>query len=219
MIEELGRKFDLDELLDLANTKELFNSLSELLGLQIKIYTNKGKELLSCGKEPPFCSLINSSDEGEALCQTVKDKLLSQIISGSSALQIQSACGMKYTVFPLQYQFEQLGRAIVGPYQDQGIEPARLEMIALRQKLDPKKFDLAYHQLPELTSDQLKKAVRFLSRLFDAVIFITAKRLITSVMHLELIMQNREKIFAEMEKEAKGSAQDKKEIDKYKNMF
>jgi len=219
MIEELGRKFELDELLDLANTKELFNSLSELLGLKISIYTSKGKELFFSGAEPSFCSLVNSSEGGETLCQTVKDKLLSQTIAGSSALQIQSACGMKYTVFPLQYQFEQLGRVVVGPYQDQGIEPARLEMIALRQRIDPKKFDLAYHQLPELGSDQLKKTIRFLSKLFDAIIFITAKRLITSVMHLELIMQNREKIFAEMEKEAKGTTEDKKEVDKYKDMF
>ncbi len=217
--QELGRRFELDELLDLSATGELIRILSSVLGLRIRIYDREHKELFKTGEEDIFCSLITSSQGGEALCQGVKERLLTQPVSGSSALQVQSACGAKYAVFSIQHQFESLGRVIVGPYQDARLSDSELEAIAQRHHLDPGKFRIAYRELPSLSSEQLKKNIRFLSKFFEVFIFINAKRLITTIMHLNMIMQNRDKIFAQIEKETKGTPEDVKEIDKYKDMF
>ena len=108
---------------------------------------------------------------------------------------------------------------MVGPYQDHSLDSEKLNAIAAKFRLDPGKFMAAYKGMSEITPDRLKKMARFMARFFDAFVFINAKRLITSLMHLELIMSSREKIFAQMEKEAASNPADKKELDRLKSMF
>jgi len=215
---ELERKFELDELLDLAVTAEVIRHLADMIGVQIRIFDLQGQEVFNSGGEAGFCALVRSAAAGDRVCEEVKAKLLGQSLGEGSAFQAHSACGNKYTVFPVRHQFENVGRVVLGPYQDASLDNAKLEVIAAKFRLDAGKIIQGYRQLHELAPERMKKIAKFMARLFDAVIFINAKRLITSLMHLELIMQSRDKIFQEMDKQSEGTA-DKKEIEKLKGMF
>jgi len=212
---ELEKKFELAEVIDLVNFAEVIKSLSELVGVQIRIFDLQSAEIFDSGGERVFCGSIRSTAVGERVCQELKDKMLGQFLGEGSALQLQSACGNKYTVFPIRHQFENLGRVVLGPYQDPGLDLTRLEQIAAKFRIDPQKFVSGYKEMPELAPERLKKMARFMARFFDAFVFVNAKRLITSMMHLELIMNSRDKIFQEMEREGA----DKKELEKLKGMF
>jgi len=216
---ELERRFSLNELLDLVSCGEVIRALAEMVRANLRIFDGQGQEVFFAGETINLCELIKATEAGDKLCQGVREKLLAQQLTESSAVQIQSACGLKYTVFPIRYQFENLGRVVLGPYQDLGMDNTKLEQLATKFHIDPKKFIQNYHQLPDFSPDYLKKLARFTSKFFDAFVFINAKRLVTTVMHLEQIMQSRDRIFKEMEKEAKGTPEDKKEIEKLKSMF
>jgi ligand-binding sensor protein len=215
---ELEKKFELTELIDLGLLGDVIRALAEMVGIQVRIFDMEGKEIFDSGGEKGFCGLLRGTLTGERVCQEVREKLLGQFLSEGSALQIQAACGNKYTVFPVRHQFENLGRVILGPYQDSVLDSQKLDAIAAKFRMDPVKFVQAYKEMPEVSPERLKKMARFMARFFDAFVFINAKRLITSLMHLELIMQSRDRIFQEMEKE-KANPADKKEIEKLKSMF
>lgn len=215
---EVEKKFELTELIDLSVLGDVLRSLADMLGMQVRVFDLEGHQIFDSGGEQMFCDVLRTTATGDRVCQEIKEKLLTQFLSEGSAVQIQSACGNRYTVFPVRHQFENLGRVVLGPYKDTGLEPSKLEAIAAKHRIDVPKFMQVYKDMPEVSPERLKKTARFLSRFFDAFVFINAKRLITSLMHLELIMQSREKIFQEMEKDSQSSA-DKKEIERLKNMF
>ncbi|MFO8056287.1 MAG: hypothetical protein R6V10_03225, partial [bacterium] len=58
-----------------------------------------------------------------------------------------------------------------------------------------------------------------LAKVMDGFLFINAKRLITTKMHMDTLFESREKIFKEVEKQDSQSQEDKEEIEKLKNMF
>ena len=190
-----------------------------MAGVQIRMFDIEGKEIFHSGGEKAFCGALKATGAGDKVCQEVRDKLLSQALSEGSAMQVQSACGNKYTVFPVRHQFENLGRVVLGPYQDTSLDAAKVQAIASKFRLDPVKFAQSYKEMSEVTPERLKKMARFMARFFDAFVFINAKRLITSLMHLELIMQSRDKIFQEIEKQREANPEDKREIEKLKSMF
>jgi hypothetical protein len=216
---DMEKKFDLTELIDLSVLGDVVRALADMLGIQVRIFDLEGHQVFDSGGELMFCDLLRSTSVGDRVCQEIREKLLTQFLSEGSAVQIQSACGNRYTVFPVRHQFENLGRVVLGPYKDLSLDQQKLETLAVKYRIDAPKFLQVYKDMPEVNPDRLKKTARFMSRFFDAFVFINAKRLITSLMHLELIMQSRDKIFQEMEKASEASPADKKEIERLKNMF
>ena len=215
----LEKKFDITELLDLRVLSEVIRNLADLFSAQIRIFDLDGKELFDTGGESQFCGLIQEAKLSDQICQSVKEKLLTQPIMGSSAVQILATCGSRYTVLPITHQFEALGRVVLGPYQDQAATDSRLSAIAAQYRIDSSKFISTYKKLPNLPPEQVKKMARFISKFLDAFVFINAKRLLTSLMHLELMMQSKDRIFKDFEKETQRTSEDLKEIEKYKKMF
>jgi len=216
---EVEKKFELTELIDLSVLGDVVRALSDMLAMQVRIFDQEGHQIFDSGGEQMFCDLLRTTSVGDRICQEIKEKLLSQFLSEGSAVQIQAACGNRYTVFPIRHQFENLGRVVLGPYKDSAMDQSKLEALAVKYRIDAPKFLQLHKEMPEVSPDRLKKTARFMSRFFDAFVFINAKRLITSLMHLELIMQSRDKIFQQMEQESGANPSDKKEIERLKNMF
>ncbi len=215
----LEKKFEISELLDMRILGEVLKSLSDLIALQIRIFDPSGHELFNTGGEDHFCEVIHQADRDDLICRSVREKLLSQPLVGSNAVQILSVCGARYTVLPIMHQFEPLGRVVLGPYQDHGVASSRLEAIAAQYRLDFAKFITDYKNLLEISPDQIKKMARFISKFLDAFVFINTKRLLTSLMHLELMMQSKDQIFQQVEREMKRTPEDLQEIERYKKMF
>ena len=215
----LEKKFEIAELLDLRVIGDVIRNLSEMFNVQLRIFDLNGKELFDTGGELHFCGLIEEMNLSDQVCRSVKEKLLTQALTTANAVQILSACGSRYTVLPVTHQFEALGRVVLGPYQDQAVTASKLETLAAQYRVDTAKFVDAYRRLPDLSPEQVKKISRFASKFLDAFIFINTKRLLTSIMHLELMLQAKDRIFKQVEIENQGSAQDREEIEKYKKMF
>ena len=171
-------------------------------------------------QEPPgFCEEIARLAPGQRLCQDAVDRISTQAMSGSTAIQMSLFCGCRYAAFPLTYQFNMVGCVVIGPYRDGPWSPQRL-LEAFPQKKDQLLgLEGLAARIPQLEPENFKNVVRFLAKVMDAFIFINAKRLITTRLHLELIMQSRDKIFQEIEKQREANPEDKREIEKLKSMF
>ena len=212
----LEKRFALSDLLDAATIVDVIHAATSCFDLGLTVMDREGKEVLVSCAEHPFC-LAAKSDAGAARCNEVKGRLARQPLEEGQVLQIKSFCGLRYALFPLSYNLDLLGRCVVGPFRDPATDPATI-LAALGppgQALTVKDVE----KVPSIAPERLRLIIKLLARFFDAFLFVKAKRLLTGSLHLEAIYDAREAIFRQMERQDQGTAQDKEEIEKLKEMF
>jgi ligand-binding sensor protein len=216
----IDQRFSLIELLDPGSLKEVAESFSSCFGLGVFIVGEKGEEVIAVPADNPLCKAAGASPL-RAKCEEVRRRLYQHPIEGSRVFQTKAHCGLRYAIFPLVHEFATVGRVIIGPFidevQDQGGKTA-METLAK----DAQTYNLPLTEIkkiPVFHPEKLKLTLRLLLKFLDAFLFINAKRLITSRLHLEAIYSSREAIFRQVELQDSGSKEDKEEIEKLKNMF
>jgi len=212
----LEKRFTLGDLLDTSALGEVLHAATQCFDLGIVIADEAGNEALSSCPEHRFCIAAKSSS-GPGRCAEVGNRLRRHPIEEGLVLQIKSFCGLRYALFPLSYQLDILGRVIVGPFRDPDTDSASiLGMMGQQGKgLEAKDVE----KIPALSPNRLRLIIKLLAKIFDVFLFINAKRLFTTGLHLDTIFNSREAIFKQMEKQDQGSREDKEEIEKLKDMF
>jgi hypothetical protein len=209
----LDERFSLVDLLDMSVIKEVGEAYCRAFEVAITILDYDGREVLSLCPPYEFCKAIQAGAL-TAKCGDAKKKLATHPLEGSHVLQLKSGCGMRYALLLLSYQLETLGRVIVGPFRDPEITAEQLAH-ALGGGATAEQIA----QVPALTPERLKSGISLLSKMLNAFLFINAKRLITTRLHLEILYSEREKIFHQVELQNSGSAEDRAEIEKLQKMF
>jgi ligand-binding sensor protein len=213
----IEQRFALEDLLDLPTLRDVTEAFASCFSVGIFIVDEHGKELTRHGPVYTFCKLVSEGLGEDSRCKEVKNKILQHPITGTSAIQIQAFCGFKYAAFPLIYQFNVIGRVVLGPYRDDELKRERLP--GLSNIKDQEQLYQAVEATPLINPQYLKSITRFLAKIMDAFIFINAKRLVTTHMHLESIMQAREQVFQQIEKESSGTPEARRNLEKLKQMF
>lgn len=213
----IDQRFNLEDLLDLPILREIADAFVSCFTIGINIVDDSDKEIIRQGTACQFCKLVRDCLGEEAKCDEVKKKIFQHPITGSSAIQVQAFCGLKYAAFPMAYQFDIVGRVILGPFRDEELNRNRLP--TLLNVKDQEKLYSSVKSVPMISQAHLKNVTRFMAKIMDSFIFINAKRLVTTHMHLESIMQAREHVFEQIEKESTGSDEAKRNLDKLKQLF
>lgn len=212
----LDEKYTLDDLLDLVVLEELIQAYSQCFNLGVSLISEEGEEKIDVCPPHSFCSEVQKGSNRDK-CISVKKHIMRHQMEGSKVLTIKAFCGVQYSLLPLTHQFEVLGRVIVGPFRSTGVDPVTIAGMA--QTADNPISTKQAETLPAYPPERIKEVVRLLAKILDTYVFINAKRLITTRIHVEELFSNREKIFRQVELQDSGTAQDKEEIEKLKNMF
>jgi ligand-binding sensor protein len=213
----LEERFSLRDLLDMSVLREVCEAYVKAFDLGIAVINESNEEIINICPPYDFCKAIQSA-EIKAKCGDARKKLVRQPIEGSQVLQLKSGCGMRYALFLLSYQLESLGRVIVGPFRDPETAPEQILRV-LGEDMKNKAGADKVARIPAMSTERLKSAVSLISKVLNAFLFINAKRLITTRLHLETIYASREQIFKQVELQHSGSEEDRAEIEKFKNMF
>jgi ligand-binding sensor protein len=209
----IDERFSLEDLLDLPTFREIIEAFASCFEVGILVVDEIGRELVRQVPAHQFCQKLRAELAHEARCEEVQEKILKHPITGTSAIQVQAFCGLKYAAFALFYQLNMIGRVVIGPYRDE----RKLQELPIKAQLPD--INQALNSIPLIQASQLKRLTRLLAKTLDAFIFINAKRLVTTHMHLETIMQAREQIFEQIEKESTGTEEKRRDLDKLKQMF
>lgn len=213
----LEERFSLKDLLDLSVLREVCEAYSRAFHVGIIILDENKAEMVEIRPDTSFCRAIKKSGMKDK-CGDAGKKLARHPLDGTKVLQVKSTCGMRYALFPLSYQLEILGRVIVGPFRDPETPPEKITR-QLGPDLAQVITNMKIASVPPFTPDELKDMISLLAKMLNAFLFINAKRLITTRLHLEAIYSSREDIFASVELQDSGSDEDKEEIERLKNMF
>ncbi len=213
----VDQRFALEDLLDLPTLRDVTDAFASCFSMGIFIVDENGKELIQHVPVYTFCKLVREGLGEGTRCKDVQNKIIQHPITGTSAIQIQAFCGFKYAAFPLTYQFNVIGRVVLGPYRDEELKRGHIP--GLSDIKDQEQLYQAIEATPLINTQHLKGITRFLAKTMDAFIFINAKRLVTTHMHLESIMQAREQVFQQIEKESQGTPEARRNMEKLKRMF
>ncbi len=212
----LDENFELEELLEAGVLSDVIDAYGKSFGMGVRVLDLTGKELISCVRAPNFCETIHNSTIAKK-CVDLEKKFVNLPIEGNQLVEFRSHCGFKYVMFNLVYQLEPLGRAVAGPFREPETTPETVLKVIQDAGLPLTEKDV--QAIPALSPGQLKTAISLLVNIFNAFLFVNAKRMITTRLHLETIYSSRDRIFREVELQNSGSSADKEEIEKLKNMF
>jgi len=212
----LDERFVLEDLLDVSMLKEVIESYSRCFNVGVELLDYNGGDVISVC--PPHGVCRNLEDKYKDKCGDMRSKIARQELADAQVLQIKAFCGMRYSVFPLTHQLETFGRVILGPFRDAETKPS---VIAGLMGMDPNDEESIkrIENMAVFDQTRLKLTIRLLAKILDAFLFINAKRLITTRLHLETVFSEREKIFQQVEKQDTATREDKEELDKLKDMF
>jgi Sensory domain found in PocR len=213
----LEERFTLHDLLDPATLKEVCHAFTDCFGVGFQIFSEEGEELITTCPDYEFCSCMNNPGSSKK-CEDVKMKLRKHPLDNGQVLQIKTFCGTNYSLFPMVHQLDVLGRIILGPYRSPDTPLDTIK--SLIEKEEGKQVSMIQiEKIPVLSKTDLKREIKLISKIFESFLFINAKRLITTRLHLDALYSSKEDIFKEVEDQDLGTEQDKEELERLKNMF
>jgi len=213
----LDERFNLFDLLDPGVLKEVCEEYANTFDLGMVILNNDRKELIAICPDKKFCTALKEGGAKEK-CREAQKRLARHPMEGQQVIQMKINCGLRYAIFPLTYQFDNLGRVIVGPYRDSESTPDKIMRQQEQNASKPINTEMI-EQVPAFSQKRLKITVSLLVKIINSFIFINAKRLISTRLHLDAIYGSREEIFKQVELQKTGTEEEKEEIEKFKNMF
>ena len=215
----LDQRITLTDLLDLAVFREVCEAFTQAFHLGLRVYSESGQTLIESREPNGFCDELARLPEGLRRCAEARNHLSTQPLSGSTVSQATSFCGFKYAAFPLNYQFDFIGRVVLGPYRDGPWSPQRLLESQPKLKKEARSLQGFAEHAPQLDPELFKNAVRFLAKALDAFIFVNAKRLITTRLHLNALLESRQSALKKLEEEPAALLLDPENPAKLKGLF
>jgi ligand-binding sensor protein len=210
----IDQKLILSDLLDLDLLRDLILKFSDFTGIRVRLADEKAGIFLTQGEIPGYCRIIRNIAEGRKLCDKVSDECI-RAPQDANLLVHKCFCGLSYIIIQLRAEFELVGRAILGP-----VLTADLTIPQQVLQLGPPKTqgELNLEKIPVRDLNEVKRTATFLADIMDIFLFLSAKRLSVSRVHLENIYQAREEIFKDMERQM-SSKEDREELERLKRIF
>jgi two-component system, NarL family, sensor histidine kinase BarA len=214
----LGKGFSLEDLVDRAALGEMAESVRELFGLSIRIFSQSGVLLSDASSEPSLYLYLDGFRPGKKALAAVVAEVKTLDPGDSGEAFVTCVSGARYLVSLIRYDGRSLGRLILGPYRPPEQSEPRGELSALDADIDPAKLSAGFRELPAKSDEDGRRIARHLGRALDLILFSGHRALLTSSMHLASVQES----FRELqEKNTKlQHAYDRlKELDRLKSNF
>ncbi len=213
----LDERYNLVDLLDPPTLKEVCQALTQCFGYGVRVVSLEGQEMLETPAKNDFCRMVQN-DPMKSTCEEARKKMAKAPLDAGQVLQSKTACGMRYAIFPMIHQLEIMGRVIVGPFRspEDDVEAIKSSLVA---KMIKPVTARQIERIPAIVAEDLKLQVRLMSKILEGFLFINAKRMVTTRLHLQNVFSSREEIFRSVERQDSGTDADREEIERLKNMF
>jgi len=212
----LDKHIGLHDLMDVDTIQDLCRAFSTYFNLGVAIYDDADKEVSRIGSKAKFCNLVEGIEAANHACVDTILQTVGTPVTNGEHKTVRCFSGLYYLIIPLNYQMDYLGRAVIGPYSQAGdIADAS---IFEAHGMDSAQAEKLTSVIRTFTADDAQAMGQFFSTLLDVFLFISAKRLFTTMIHVQTLYKARDDIFKQMQAEV-TSPQEKEELEQLKAMF
>lgn len=185
----LGSGIKLEDLVDREAMGEMLASVGDLLEVPLRVFSEDGKLIAEAVRELPFFAHVSHSlpvrSGIDQVIGTVKRRPL------SPGDHVVEACvtGAFYAVTALSYDQRCVGRLVIGPYVQPGIETPPEGLYQLDAALDRDQVASLFRELPRASEESVRRIARHVASMLDLVLFSEHRALLSSNMHLASVRE------------------------------
>ena len=208
----------LEDLVDRESLRTMVASFEQIFGLHVRIVSGSGTNLASTTNECGLCAMVNEEPSGRRACARVVAEVKRLRLVGKDGVQHPCFTGAKYRLMPIQYEGDNIGRIIVGPYVDPEDDSIPDALLQISSRIDVARVAELLPLMPRATEVVAEAVAKHLVAVLDVVLWSGHKAHLTSTMHIASMRES----FRELTKKNTALEQayaKQKELDKLKSHF
>ncbi len=213
----LADRFELEDLVDRKALAEMIQSVEDLFGIPIRLYSASGKLLTDASRTPELYEYLEQSRAARAALQDVIVGVRRAVPHDGPICQ-QCITGAQYRVSAILYEGKAIGRFILGPYLPPTLREVPKALFEADPGLDRKRVKALTQAMPIAHGTTVEKIERHLQATLDLLLFSGLRALLASNMHLAAVREN----FRELQEsniKLKSAYERLKELDRLKSNF
>ncbi len=218
-IDEIDHNFTLTELLDLDLYREICVSFASLVQVGFRVMDENRQLLVDAkGKSVASCSALLEDDAVQKHCVREVSLILEKEPEGpwdQSCCRHDCFLGLRYLIAKIFHEGSSIGRVILGPYLPRG---QWLTPTGQGPELSAEQRSVLEEKVTCMDEAEAQRALRYLVRMTEAMIFVGYKSALTARMHLESISASFEEL-KEKNRALQASFTQLKELDRLKSNF
>jgi ligand-binding sensor protein len=122
---------NLAELMDADTFNEVCSNYHELFNMPLRVIDQNGKLVSEAIHSPPVCDYLDTFKAGRKCCRETRIEVKDIALDGDDVLHLDCACSLMYTIAPIRFQGNNLGKIVFGPYLPATVEQVPEKLLAL----------------------------------------------------------------------------------------
>ena len=228
----LDRRLALEDLLETSSFSEVCKSFVELYRIGLKVFDHRGQRVVDIpAGNAEFCGYVFNFARGQRGCSSTVERLKNGPVNLSlGARSPQSAeapkgtitvpcfTGLRYFIVPLQFEGDDLGRVVFGPYWPEDQKGFPESLLSLGEGFDEQKAKQYLEPVRKAPEATVARVLSQFAKVLEALIVSGRKQYLTAQVHLEA---TRESYHALENKNAELTAANVrlKDLDRLKSAF
>lgn len=209
---------ELEEVLERESLNEICRSVFDLFKISVRVFSSSGTLLSGVHEEQAVCAYVNGIPQGRIECETKLQEVTSDTPDVDSMIVHPCFTGAVYRIDSINYQGQQIGRVILGPYlpEEQTDIPASLSSVV--PGIQKKRSLETLEQMPRLRSETAAHIVGHLTVMLELVLFSSHKTKLASEMHVLSVKESYREL-SEKNEALAAANEEMKKIDRLKSNF
>ncbi len=207
----------LEDLVSREGLLELVESVVDLFGIPIRVYSASNGLLADAAHDQEVCNYVNTFGSGRTLCGTTVSAAKSASPGETGSALHACFTGNSYRIVALEYETRNVGRLIIGPYLPAATVEVPLTLTAV-EGVEPEKARVYLARMPRAKEDTIQRIADHFKRALDLIMFAGHKTFLTSQMHLAAVTES----FREMQEKNRRLEEANtrlRELDRLKSNF
>ncbi|MDE7311470.1 MAG: PocR ligand-binding domain-containing protein [Eubacterium sp.] len=160
----------LTDLIDISILQEMQNSFSKMTGIAAYITDPDGNYVTGASCQTDFCSqYTRASKIGYQRCRTCDINSAKHASNKGQAITYHCHAGLRNFAAPIFMENKLIGCLFGGQFLDGPHDDEKIRHIANELGIDPEAYVAAYHKLPYIPREDLKRASLFLHTITNAL--------------------------------------------------
>ena len=210
----------LGDLLDLRSFTEVCQSFAELYRIGVKVFDVAGNKLVDVKVgNADFCGYLWQSPDGRTQCMSTVHRVKTEPLAEEPvASRVQCFAGCRYSIQPVLYEGDVIGRVVFGPYIPDDLVTLPPVLGELGPAVDPRVAASYMNKIRRVPQATAEKVLKHFSEILDVLVFTGHKNLLTARLHIEAVQESYREV-QEKSRQLEGAYQALMELDRLKSNF
>jgi signal transduction histidine kinase len=180
----------LADLVDTDTFREVCASYYNLFDVPLRVFDNEDNLISETAHNPPACQHLNKFEAGRKNCVETRLKVKRQAVVKDQSRYLDCICALRYTMVPVTFQGDLLGKVVFGPYLPAEIERMSREALEIDPRIDGEKLKSQIGAMRRVSETAIQRIAEAFLSVTDVILFSAHKALVTSQMHISSIRES-----------------------------